>query len=79
LLGLFALVTLWADEVLNKGWRPRRAAWYAKSHLTFSDALAVVRAKLWSASFETSWPDRDQVKIPQALLNRLTEAACFPA
>lgn len=79
LLGLFSLVTVWAGEVLNKGWKPRQAAWYAKSHLTFSDALAIVRAKLWSASFETSWQDRDQVKIPRALLNRLTEAACFPA
>ena len=54
------------------------AAWYAKSHLTFSDALAVVRAKLWGASFEMSRQDREQVKIPRALLNRLTEAACFP-
>jgi hypothetical protein len=78
LLGLFALVTLWAGEVLNDGWKPRHAAWYAKSHLTFSDALAVVRAKLWFASFETSRLDRDEVKIPRALLNRLTEAACFP-
>jgi hypothetical protein len=79
LMGLFALVTLWAGEVLKDGWKPRQAAWYAKSHLTFSDALAVVRAKLWSASFEMSRQDRDQVKIPRALLSRLTEAACFPA
>jgi DDE superfamily endonuclease len=78
LLGLFSLVTVWADEVLRNGWKPRRAAWYAKSHPTFSDALAIVRAKLWSASFETSWHDRDQVTIPRALLNRLTDAACFP-
>jgi hypothetical protein len=79
LLGLFSLVGLWAGEVLNDGWKPRRAAWYAKSRLTFSDALAIVRAKVWSASFETSRHDRDQVKIPRALLNRLTDAACFPA
>jgi hypothetical protein len=46
LMGLFALVTLWAREVLNDGWRPRQAAWNAKSHLTFSDALAIVGAKL---------------------------------
>jgi hypothetical protein len=79
LLGLFALVTVWAGEILGDGWKPRCAAWYAKSHLTFSDALAIVRAKLWSASFETSRQDRDVVKIPRTLLNRLTEAACFPA
>jgi hypothetical protein len=79
LLGLFSLVTVWSNEALKDGWKPRQAAWYAKSRLTFSDALAVVRAKMWSASFETSRQDRDQVKIPRALLNRLTEAACFPA
>jgi hypothetical protein len=79
LLGLFSLVTVWAGEVLNEGWKPRRAAWYAKSHLTFSDVLAAVRAKLWSASFEMSRQDREQVKIPRVLLDRLTEAACFPA
>jgi hypothetical protein len=79
LLGLFSLVTVWSNEALKDGWKPRHAAWYVKSHLTFSDALAIVRAKLWSASFETSRPDPDQVKIPRALLNRLIEAACFPA
>jgi hypothetical protein len=79
LLGLFSLVTVWAGDILAQGWKPRQAAWYAKSHLTFGDALAVVRAKLWSASFETSRHDRDQVKIPRVLLNRLSEAACFPA
>ena len=77
LLGLFSLVTVWSNEALKDGWKPRQAAWYAKSRLTFSDALAVVRAELWSASFETS--RRDQAKIPRALLNRLTEAACFSA
>jgi hypothetical protein len=79
LLGLFALVTLWSNEAFKDGWKPRHAAWYAKSHLTFSDALAIVRARLWGASFEMSRQDPDQVKIPRTLLNRLTEAACFPA
>jgi hypothetical protein len=80
LLGLFSLVTLWAGEILGHGWKPRQAAWYAKSHLTFSDALAAVRSRLWATTiFDTSRQDRDQVKIPRTLLNRLTEAACFPA
>ncbi|MFC1460798.1 hypothetical protein ACETIH_29585 [Microvirga arabica] len=79
LLGLFSLVTVWADEALKVGWKPRCAAWYVKSHPTFSDALAAVRARLWSASFEMFRHDQDNVKIPRALLNRLTEAACFPA
>jgi hypothetical protein len=77
--GLLSLATVWVDEALKDGWKPQRADWYAKSHLTFSEALAIVWAKVWSANFETSRQDRDEVKVRQALLNRLTEAACFPA
>jgi hypothetical protein len=48
LLGLFSLVTLFAD--CRKARMPkavRRAAWYEKPHPTFSDALALVRKELW--------------------------------
>jgi DDE superfamily endonuclease len=80
LLGLFSLVTLWAGELITDGRAPRRAAWYCKPHFTFSDAIATVRYKLWaSAVFETSRDTRDRVEIPRALLDRLTQAACFPA
>ena len=80
LLGLFSLVTLWSEDVLDGGVLPRRAAWYPKPRPTFSDALAAVRYRLWtSGSFSTS-PDHGEVaKIPQGLLERLTQAACFPA
>jgi len=40
--GLFSLVTVWVDETLKDGWKPRRADWYAKSQLTISEALAIV-------------------------------------
>jgi hypothetical protein len=80
LLGLFSLVTLWAGEVIIDGRAPRQAAWYRKPQFTFSDAIATVRYKLWaSAVFETSRDTRDRVEIPRALLDRLTQAACFPA
>jgi DDE superfamily endonuclease len=81
LLGLFSLVTLWAGEALGQdGVTPRRAAWYRKPQLTFSDALAAVRHRLWaSATFSTSPATGDVAKIPRALLDRLTQAACFPA
>ena len=79
LLGLFSLVTLWASETLAHA-DPRRASWYPKPRLTFSDALASVRHTLWlSMIFETSRQDPDRVEIPQRALNRLTQAACFPA
>lgn len=47
LLGLFSLVTLWANELFaHQLAPPRRAAWYPKPQITFSDALAVVRYHL---------------------------------
>lgn len=73
LLGLFSLVTLWASEGLDDGIVPRRAAWHLKPQLTFSDALAAVRHRLWaSATFSTSAHSVDTTKIPRALLDRLT-------
>jgi len=78
---LFSLTTLWASDLAARGLvQPKRAAWYAKPQVTFSDALAAVRKELWTAqAFSTSAPDRDMVEIPAALLDRLTQAACYPA
>ncbi len=81
LLALFSLVTLWANALSTRGLvRPRRAAWYAKAEVTFSDALAAVRCQLWSAEPSSTSPrDGDVAKIPRSLLSRLTQAACHPA
>jgi hypothetical protein len=81
LLGLFSLVTLWASELLGEaGAMPRSAAWYRKPLVTFSDALASVRYRLWvSPSLSTSPDHADVAKVPRVLLDRLTHAACFPA
>jgi hypothetical protein len=80
LLGLFSLVTLWAEAGLGSDVPPRGAAWYPKPRPTFSDALATVRYRLWtSATFSTSPGDGEVAKIPRALLERLTHAACYPA
>ena len=80
LLGLFSLVTLWAETGLGSDVPPRGAAWYPKPRPTFSDALAAVRYRLWtSATFSTSPDDGEVAKIPRALLERLTHAACYPA
>ncbi len=81
LLGLFSLVTLWADGLSATGLvPPRRAAWYPKPALTFSDAFAAVRHALWtSETFSTSMDHADVAQIPRATLQRLTQAACFPA
>ena len=81
LLALFSLVTLRAANLAARGLvLPRRASWYAKAQVTFSDALAAVRKELWTAqAFPTSRHARDLATIPRALLDRLTDAACHPA
>lgn len=81
LLGPFSLVTLWGNEISAEvAIRPRAAGWYAKAEPTFSDALAAVRFRLWSeTTFLPSALGSESAKLPGAGLNRLIQAACFPA
>ena len=81
LLGLYSLVALWADELQrNSAVLPRAAAWYAKQAPTFSDALAAVRRTLCAdAASRTSSADRNAAKVPRAVLDRLTDLACYAA
>jgi len=79
LFGLFSLITLWAAEAnVIAALYPRSAAWYAKEAPTFSDAIAAVRRVLWGVpNLSTSRQNPEIVKIPAALLKRLTEAICY--
>jgi len=81
LFGLYSLVTLMAHALLQAEARvARTAAWYAKERPTFSDALAVVRRELWSfGHFAMSESDVEMVKIPRAVLERLTDTLCYAA
>jgi len=82
LLGLFSLITLLAHRRMMLGPTPvRQAAWYPKQEPTFADALALVRRDLWThqAAFCMSHRDRDIMKVPRALIERLTEAMCYAA
>ena len=78
LLGLFSLVTLWANRIKGEhGVLPNR--WYPKADPTFSDALALVRLELWtSPTFATSPHHRESAKNTDRLLNRLINVACNP-
>jgi hypothetical protein len=50
LLGLFSLVTLWADRLAaDRGLRPDSARWYRKAEPALCDALALVRRELPTA------------------------------
>jgi hypothetical protein len=81
LFGLYSLVTLVAKAMMkNEARLPRTAAWYATQRLTFSDALAMVRRCLWSeCHFSTSAAKAEMIKVPRALLERLTDAVCYAA
>ena len=81
LLGLFSLVTLFAQARLHGQPLPvRQAAWYAKSAPTFFDTLALVRQPVWPVTvFSTSPSSDDVIEIPRALFDRLTDTLAFAA
>jgi DDE superfamily endonuclease len=83
LLGLFSLVTLWAQGLGTTGRgavHSHPAAWYNKREPTFSDAIAAVRRVLWSPpDLSISRQAGDHVRIPAGLLNRFVETLCLAA
>jgi hypothetical protein len=81
LLGLFSLVTIFAQQLLDgQSFPVRQAAWYCKALPTFSDTLAFVRQHLWpSAFFSVSSTEGDTVQIPRALFERLVDTLAFAA
>jgi hypothetical protein len=81
LLGLFSLVCVFAHGLLQgQELAVRQAAWYTKEVPTFSDTLALVRQQLWPVTISwTSPSEPDLVKIPKALLDRLTDALAYAA
>jgi hypothetical protein len=81
LLGLFSLITLWANEAFTaRTPAVRVATWYRKSLPTFSDALACIRRQLWAPENLSGSQQRlDPTRIPPAQLNTLLELACYVA
>ncbi|HYQ91472.1 MAG TPA: transposase [Candidatus Competibacteraceae bacterium] len=81
LMGLFSRVTLIAHQRPPSQEVPvRTSPWYAKPRPTFSDALALVRSRLWQhRCFSRSVETTKVVKVPAILLEQLTEALCYAA
>jgi hypothetical protein len=81
LLALFSLVTLLASRLAKRRSIPLpQAAWYRKTHPSFSDALALVRRHYWQhTGFFISLCNTQQKKIPRTLLTRLSDALCYAA
>jgi len=81
LLGLFSLVTVFAQQLLEGHAFPvRQAVWSSKALPTFSETLADLRQHLWpSTCFSVSSSDADTVHIPRAFFDRLVETLAFAA
>ena len=80
LLGLFSLITLWANDLYGAHASAAvTASRYPKPLPTFSDALATVRREMWTPR---NFEHRVRVKIAklfQNALNRLINVACYAA
>jgi DDE family transposase len=80
LLGLFSVVVLMAKLLHPHALPVRYNAWYNKEAATFSDALAAVRAHLWSRMHYANSPQLQQTSlIPTALWHRVQQVLCYAA
>jgi hypothetical protein len=72
---------LWAHDLdTDPLFRPRTAAWYAKPHRTFSDAIAAVRREIWTHHiFCMSRRGGEVVEIPRDLWHRMADALAYAA
>jgi hypothetical protein len=81
LLGLFSVVTLLATRLGHQArLRVSAAAWYRKTHPTFSDTLAAVRRQVWAEQgLITSRHPVETAKLRPALREGIAYALCHAA
>ena len=83
LFGLFSVVTLAADVLIEQqgGIVPRATAWYAKTHPTFADAIALVRRHIWAQqeTFSPSKSGPELVKLPRGTYRRMLDTLAYAA
>jgi hypothetical protein len=83
MLGLFSLVTVWADDLARdaaNALSPNVAARHSKSEPTFSDAIAAVRRVLWAPpNLSMSRQPGETIAIGTGLLNRVFQTLCLAA
>jgi hypothetical protein len=81
LMALYSIVTMTTEAMMKSETKViRTAAWYVKTKPTFSDAIALVRRRLWSQSyFSMSNSEPEMIKIPRSLFERLAYAVCNAA
>ena len=81
LLALYSIIILWTHDLAkSRKLAPRTAAWYPKTFLTFSDAIAAVRREIWGHQISfLSRPSRDSIEIPRHIWHRMQNALAFAA
>jgi hypothetical protein len=81
LLALFSIVVLPAHQTqMMHPFQLPHTAWYHKPLPTFSDALALVRQRLWHVRlFQLSTSQTDTVNIPRSFFNCWSDLLCFAA
>ncbi|MEO1621223.1 MAG: hypothetical protein AAFU53_09350, partial [Cyanobacteria bacterium J06632_3] len=81
LFALFSIITALADQLhKQQSFRLPKTAWYHKSVPTFSDALALVRQRLWQMkTFQMSTEEHNMVKVPKDLWNTWSDLLCYAA
>ncbi|MCK6466557.1 MAG: hypothetical protein L6Q93_17190, partial [Phycisphaerae bacterium] len=83
LLGLFSLVSLiFARHGRQRDMRPTGRPWYAKTDISFSDAITAVRRSCWETVLKESRNHAGITKLPRrlrlTLLDHLSRAASGP-
>lgn len=81
LFALFSIVTVLADQLQKQQpFALPKTAWYQKSIPTFTDALALVRQRLWQLqTFQMSTDELDMIKVPRELFNTWSDLLCYAA
>lgn len=77
LMGVFSLITLWANYLYQQNLLTvQTSAWYHKTNLTFSDAIAAVRQYIWGTQyFKTSILDKDILYFDPNILKLIIQLA----
>ena len=79
LFGLFSIITLWMHDLTQaRAITPKTAAWYPKTTLTFSDAIATVRNEIWNHQiFFMSRSPANTINIPRQAWDRIANAVAY--
>jgi hypothetical protein len=81
LLALYSIIVLLSHDLYKRRkFKPRSTAWYTKTVLTFSDAIAAIRREIWMHQISfMSRPSRHSVEIPRHIWNRVESALTYAA